>query len=406
MSRISSARLVCAALILSCPAFAYADALTIDLPTAHARARRQAPDAIAAHARIAQARAAGIGARIRFEENVDITAGGGVRSGNPLTVAADVRIGQSLELGRRSARIAVADAGEREALAETEAALRELDLVVSLAFNAARHADLEVELATLAEALTSRSVTAAEKRHRAGELSDLDLDLAKIARGRARATLASARSDRAEAIGKLAALIGAAPGDTITLRGDLTTPPPSLESLRAALAKRPDIRALDAEAGVARAQRDLARVKRWPALGVWFGYVRDEMDNIFFGGLSVTLPLWNREQGNLAAARAKESAAQHRRAALLASAARQLEDAYTSYVHQRESLDTMAREILPAIDDAQKLVEKGIDAGQVGVSELIVVRQEVTTARREYIDRQLDLANSVAQVRYLAGVTP
>lgn len=406
MSRISRARLVCAALLLSCPGSAYADSLTIDLEAAHARARQSAPDAISAHAKVAQARAAGVGARIRFEENPDIAAGAGVRSGTPLTTAADVRISQPLELGRRSARIAVADAGEREARAETEAALRELDLAVTLAFNDARHADLAVEAATLSEALTARSVTAAQKRHQAGELSDLDFDLAKIALGRAHATLASARSDRAEKIGKLAALIGANAGDTITLRGDLGAPAPALDVLRASLANRPDIRALDAEAGVARAEGGLARVKRWPALGLWLGYTRDEMDNIFLGGVHLTLPVWNREQGNLAAARAKQSTAMQRRAALLAAAARQLEDAYESYLHQRDSLDTMVREILPVVADAQKLVEKSIEAGQISVSDLLVIRQEVTTARREYIDRQLDLANSVAQVRFIAGVTP
>ncbi|NVB80898.1 MAG: TolC family protein [Kofleriaceae bacterium] len=406
MSRISRARLVCAALILAWTASAYADSLTIDLAAAHARAREQAPDAITAHAKVAQARAAGVGARIHFEENPNISMGPGVRNSNPLTVAADVRITQPLEIGHRSARIAVADAGEREARAETEAALRELDLAVTLAFNEARHADLAVEAATLSVALTTRSVTAADKRHQAGELSDLDFDLAKIALGRARATLATTRSNRAEAIGKLAALIGARPGDAITLRGDLGAPPPTLEALRAALANRPDIRALDAEAGVARAEGNLAHVKRWPALGLWFGYLRDQGDDIFLGGLSLTLPVWNREQGNLAAARVKENTAMRRRSALFIAAARQLEDAYASYQHQRESLDTMEREILPVVADAQKLVEKSIDAGQISVSDLLVIRQEVTTARREYIDRQLDLANSVAQVLFIAGVTP
>ena len=186
MSRSKRARLVCAALIALCAGSAYADSLTIDLPTAQARARQYAPDAITALARIDEAHAAETGAHVLFEQNPELVGGAGVRSGPPSSTAVETRLDQELEIGQRSRRIAVADAGIREARAASEADLRALDLAVTLAFNEARHADLAVEITTLSETLTTRAVAAAERRHKSGDLTDLDLDLAHSALGRAR----------------------------------------------------------------------------------------------------------------------------------------------------------------------------------------------------------------------------
>ena len=160
-------------------------------------------------------------------------------------------------------------------------------------------------------------------------------------------------------------LIGARPDDVITLQGDLVPAPFSLDSLRATVASRPDVKALEAEAGVARAETDLANVKRWPAIGIWFAYDLDEHDNIVLGGLRVTLPLWNREQGALASSRVKQKTAMRKRDAIVSAATRQLVDVYEQYTHERDAVDIMRRDVLPAIDDAQKLVERSIDAGQI-----------------------------------------
>ena len=253
MSRSKRALLVCAALIALCAGSAYADSLTIDLPTAHARARQYAPDAITALARDRRSARCRDRCARSLQTESELVAGAGVRSGPPSSTAVETRLEHGLEIGQRSRRIAVADAGVREARAASEADLRALDLAVTLAFNEARHADLAIEIRRC-PTLTSRAVAAAERRHKSGDLTDLELDLAHSALGRARASVAAARAGRADAIGKLAVLIGARPDDVITLQGDLAPAPFSLDSLRATVASRPDVKALEAEAGVARAR--------------------------------------------------------------------------------------------------------------------------------------------------------
>ena len=400
------ARLACAALLLLCSHPAHAGPLTIDLPTALVRARERAPQAIAAMGRIAEARAAGASARVLFTENPSVQIGAGPRFGDSRTTQVEAELEQPLQLGRRGPRIRVADAGVRHAEAATAAELRELTLEVTNAFVDARYADLIVEATARARSVAQRALDAAERRRRAGDITDLDVDLARIALGRARSAVAAAQAERAEAIGRLAALIGASPHDTITLAGDLQPAPLTLDALRGAVPERADLRALEAEVRVARAQAALARATALPDLGVWLGYERDERDTILIGGVSITLPVWNRAQGDKAAARAKQRRAQLERDAVLSAASRQVLDAFEAYVRARESVEVFERDVVPSLVDAEQLLERSVETGQIAISDFLVARQELLASRREQLARQLALARAAATARFVAGVTP
>lgn len=400
------ARLACAALLLLCSHPAHAGPLTIDLPTALVRARERAPQAIAAMGRIAEARAVGVSARVLFTENPSVQVGAGPRFGDSRTTQLEAELEQPLQLGRRGPRIRVADAGVRHAEAATAAELRELTLEVTNAFVDARYADLIVEATARARSVAQRALDAAERRRRAGDITDLDVDLARIALGRARSAVAAAQAERAEAIGRLAALIGASPHDTITLAGDLQPAPLTLDALRGAVPERADLRALEAEVRVARAQAALARATALPDLGVWLGYERDERDTILIGGVSITLPVWNRAQGDKAAARAKQRRAQLERDAVLSAASRQVLDAFEAYVRARESVEVFERDVVPSLVDAEQLLERSVETGQIAISDFLVARQELLASRREQLARQLALARAAATARFVAGVTP
>jgi cobalt-zinc-cadmium efflux system outer membrane protein len=406
MSRHVRARLACAALIFIYASPAHAGPLTVDLPTALARARERAPQAIAALARIGEAEAARTGARVLFTQNMEFEVGAGPRFGDPRTTQVDVRLGQQLEPTRRGARIRVADAGVRHAQAVTDAQLRELSFEVANVFNEARHADLVVELARRTADVATRATEAAERRRKAGDITDLDVDLAKIALGRARAAVATAQSERADSIGRLAVLIGAGPDDVITLTGDLRPAAMTLDKLRSAVPARPDVRALEAESRVAMAEGSLAKANGRPNLGLWIGYERDEKDTILLGGLSVTLPLWNRAQGDKAAARAKQRRVELERTAVLGAASRQVIDAFEAYTRAHEAVELFDREVVPPLVDSEKLLERSIETGQITISAYLVARQEILNGRREHLDRQLALAKAAAVALFVAGVSP
>lgn len=384
---------------------AHADPLTLDLSTALTRARERAPEAVAAGARVAEARASRVGADT-FTENPELSVGGGARLGEPRSLALRAQIGQPLELGRRGARVRVANAGIEHAVADAAARTREIDLEVSLVFFEARFADLAVELARRNVTVAVRAAEAAQRRRKAGLITDLDVNLAAIAVGRARAAVSAAQSTRADAIGRLGALVGAQPDDAITLSGDLRPAPLALDSLRAALPERADVRALDAEARIARARGSLAAANGRPDLGVWFAYERDEGDSIVLGGLTLALPLWNRAQGEKAAASSRMKSAEQQRAALVRSSARQIVDAYDAYRGAREAVEVFDNEIAPLLAESEQLLDKSIESGQIAISDYLVARQQILEGRHEQLERALALAKAAAMARFIGGVAP
>lgn len=406
MSHHVRARLACAALMLAFAYPAHAGPLNVDLRTAVARARERAPEAIAALARIGGARAQRVGAGVLFTQNMEVQVGGGARFGEPRTLALQAQVTQPLEPTRRGARIEVADAGIAHAQAESDAELRRLSYEVATIFLEARFADLEVELAQRNVEVATRAADAADRRRKAGDITDLDVNLAKIALGRSRSALSAAQSERADAIGRLGALIGAQPDDVITLSGELRPEPLTLDTLRGSLAARADVRALEAEASVARAEDSLANANGRPDVGLWFGYQLDETDTILLGGLTFTLPFWNRAQGDKAAARAKLRRAEMERVAVVSAASRRLVDAYEAYSRARESVEVFDRDVVPTLADSEKLLERSIETGQIAINDYLVARQEILNGRREHLERQLQLAKAAATARFVAGVAP
>ncbi|MEJ7603370.1 MAG: TolC family protein [Kofleriaceae bacterium] len=383
-----------------------AGTLQIDLPAALARARDRAPDAIASRARAGEVRALRAGATAWMSQNPRLEVGAGPRSGPDRTLVIQGQLSVPIELSTRRVQLAVADAQLAHANATTEAELREVGLAVTTAFYEARFADLAIELAVRNQDVATRAAEAAARRRKAGDLTDLEVNLATIALGRARAAVASERANRAEAIGRLGLLIAAGPDDALELVGDLSPLPVTLDTLRAAVGTRPDLRAIDAEASEARAESAVAAVTGRPDVTTWVSYERDEGDTILLGGLSFTLPVWNRNVAARAAARAKLARTGLERSSRTAAASRQVGDAFEGYTRAREAVEIFTRDVLPALADSEQLLERSIETGQLPINVYLVARQEILAGRREHLERRLQLAKAAAAARFAAGVAP
>ena len=406
MSPVPIARLAVAALLFpSLPALA--GQIEIDLPAAIDRAHRMSAAAIAAQGSLAVAEGAVTTAELPFLENPEIEAGLGPRLTAAQPIDAEIRIEQNLELGRRAPRRRLARAGVAQAQAGTNATLREIDLEVMSAFYDAVFAERSDELAQRSAEFAQRAAEAADRRRKAGEITDLDANLARSALGRARAASRAARAERTTAIGRLGVLVGAGPEDVIVLRGDLQPLPlPDTRARRDAAASRPDVRVLDAERAVAAAERDQAQASALPQVALWGSYQREDTESVVLGGLRFTLPAWNRAQGDRQAADARERRASATRDATLRAAERQVVDALAVCALAKEAVDAFERDVIPVLDDSERLLEKTIAAGQIAVSDYLVARQEILNGRREYLERLLALAKAAATARFAAGGAP
>ncbi|MDB4956942.1 MAG: outer rane efflux protein [Myxococcales bacterium] len=384
---------------------ALAGTVTIDLPAAIDRAHHVSPIAAQARGQIGEAEGVVVGADMLFTTNPEIEAGAGPRFVTPRLYDIDARIAQDLEPGRRGPRRALARAELLHAGATADTSFRELDLEVAFAFYETIHADRILDLDRGAEDLAQRAADFADRRRKAGDATDLEANLARAALGRARSATQAATSERAAAVARLAAVIGADPSDTLIVKGDLRVAVTDLQALRNAIVKRADVRALDAERSVAAAEHDVATANARPDLGLWLGYRREGGDDIVLGGIRATLPTWNRAQGDKAIASARARRATEMRTATLLAATRELGDALEAYTHANDAVAVYEHDVLPALDDSEKLLSKSVDAGQLAVNEYLVARQEVLSGRREYLDRLLGLAKAAATVRYIAGVS-
>lgn len=405
MSHVPIARLIAVALV-SCAIPVAAERVDLDLNGALERAHRMAPDAIAARGRIIEAQALPVGAGLPFATNPEIDVGVGPRLTSERPFDVEARIDQNLEPWRRGPRRKLALAEVDRARTEADATLRRLDLEVSIAFFEAVFSDRSAELARHGEELAQRSVTVAERRRKAGDITDLDANLARAALGRARSAVQAAAAQRAGAVGRLAAMIGAKPDEEIALRGELKpVAMPLPDAARTAPAARPDVRVFDAVRNVAVAERAQAVAHGRPEVALWGSFRREDTTDIVLGGLRMTLPLWNRSQGEIAAARAKERGAIETREATLLAAERQVADALAVYEHAQQSVEVFEHDVVPLLDDSERLLQNTLDAGQIPMSDYLVARQELLNGRRDHLERLLALARAAIELHHVSGVS-
>ena len=158
-----------------------------------------------------------------------------------------------------------------------------------------------------------------EQRFLAGEIPRPEVDLARIGLSKTHLAINSAEGQLAEAKATLAASIGIPVRSLQDLDfswAELDSPP-STESLspeqiqREAVLNRLDVRRSLAQYAAAEADLQLEISKQYPDVQIGPGYTYEEKNNFFTLGLSITLPIFNRNQGPIAeaAARRKEAAA-------------------------------------------------------------------------------------------------
>lgn len=188
------------------------------------------------------------------------------------------------------------------------------------------------------------ALSAVELALQAGEVSRPDLDAARAEAEGAHLALASARQAKALARANLAGALGlpeaALEGIAVEpLRVPPASPPGGADALSQALTGRSDVlAALSAYAAADQAYR-LAIAEQYPDIHLQPGYLWDQGAVRWQLGLSLLLPLVNRNRGAIAQAEADRAAAGARLLSVQASVLREVEGAEAGYGAAREALD-------------------------------------------------------------------
>ena len=283
-----------------------------DLQTLSLMALYFSPEMQAARARLAEAEAAIVTAGARPNPIVDISPG--VPSPYLLTLDFAVPIETR---GKRGYRIRSARSLDQAARFDLADSAWKVHSGVRRALLDYLLASRSLELFHSEEQIRTEQVRLLQERFIAGDIPRPELDLARIELSKTHLSISAAEGQVAETKAALAAAMGipVAGIEGLDFAWTEVDSPPNTQSFlpqeirRDALLDRLDIRRSLAQYAAAEADLQLEIAKQYPDVQIAPGYTFEERDNFFTVGLSITLPLFNRNQGPIAEAEAKRKEA-------------------------------------------------------------------------------------------------
>jgi len=222
----------------------------------------------------------------------------------------------------------------------------------------------------------------------AGEVGQADVLQVYIEKDKAKLNLIEAENYHRAAWRRLGAVLGRPEMETVPLAGDLEATLPQFnweEGLAELLASSPELGR--ARAGVQRARCEVARqcAERVPNVEVEFGAKYDESARYTLAdvGLSLQLPIFNRNQGNITRAQADLIAAQREVERVELDLRDRFAAVFEQYANARQQVEIYNGTILRNAKESWRLIGIGKREGELGYLTLL-------TAQRTYLSTNLD----------------
>ena len=223
---------------------------------------------------------------------------------------------------------------------------------------------------------------------------------ARIARDRAKRELDTARKRLATAWGGTRPVFKEAGGNM-----DAVADVPPLEKIAARLDDMPEVARWNEEVAKARESLALAQATRIPDIGVSAGISRFEEDGAYAGtaGLSLPLPLFDRNSGGIASATHQASRAEYEQRAARLRARADLVEAYSRLETARTEALTTKAELLPGAQQAFDAAQTGYREGKYGHLEVLDTQRTLNEAKTRYLDVLAAYHKAAADVERLIG---
>lgn len=385
------------------------DTLQLTLVQARALAVRANPDLRAARldVEVARGELRKAGLVMRSNPEADIVTRG---LGTEIAVTQEVEVA-----GQRSARQRAALAGvERSSASVTDVArttIGDVDRAFYRFVAAGRRIALAREVLDLSQRLAEMS----QRKLDAGEISKLDYNLAAVEYGRSRARELAARREGEEVVSEFRRLLGLGPRVPIfaVMDSSRSTPPDADSLVAFALARRPDLAERTAAVRAADAQVSVARREAMPNLLFRVSSERVEGSGAreLRPGLGFTVPVFNRNQGEVHARQAAALQAELARTSLAARVRVEISRAAASYRAAAAETDVLRTTVLTPARENRALLETAYREGKVGLPVLLLIRNQVIDSELEYWEAWLaehialaDLAEATGET--VVGVDP
>lgn len=333
----------------------------------------------------------------------------------------EVGVAQRFELGgKRGRRIDVAEAETERAKAEVDAVLNRYSADVRGAVARAQGADRLLAAYSELVRLNDDLARLTRARLAEGDASGLDLALIEQESDRLRVQMIESRALLAVEIAGIRELVGAAPGEALLIAPLSDSPPLAAQGVDElsllAQQSRPELLAARAAEKAAAARLRLAEAGRTPDVVASVRYSTSRLDQAEAGalagplpertlrfGISIEIPVANRNQGEILSSVAARSQALAEREAVEATITRDVANAFARYRAASESLTLYSTGILPRQRKTLDSVRQAYGLGGLSVFDVLAEQRRTVEIETAYAAALRDTYAALAALEAAVG---
>jgi outer membrane protein, heavy metal efflux system len=366
---------------------------------------------VRARAELAAAEARRDVARRLLPANPSLEFGAGRRrtEGGATDIDRSIELSLQVEIGgQRGARIDAAEAELRAARATAAAAERIVTADVLAA--AARVVQDRQALSLVREQreAAERLYEVSRARTQKGVAAPFEAELAEATRIQALREERTAALDLSQAEAVLEAAVGA---DVQLLAG---APLPAVsqpqlgpaEMERNAVERQPEVIAAESEIEASRARVTLLRRERIPDVTVAAGFKHEEQADVVGGRLSVPLPLFRRNQGEIAEQQARTAQAIARRRQTELRVRLSVRTAWRSWQGAQVAVRAVSADLDNRLRSDVESLRQAYERGTLQLPLVLAALREVRSARRTVLDARTDAVLASIELARVAALSP
>ena len=318
-----------------------------------------------------------------------------------------VAVSQEFEVaGQRGLRIDIAEKNYARVGLEIQDRHRILMYEVKTSFANALVSKQRVTLSREVLRLQEELLEFTGARFKAGEVSGLEVTLAEVEYSKACKDVLSAQREYGESLSALQGLMGTLSPMLTDVEGELLPEiisMPQKESLENTLFQRPDVRAASLEVDRSKGVEKLVARQAIPNLILGGFYGRDEWRDETGAVLAVSIPLFDRKQGERTEAKARAAQAQIGKVGLERDATRQFERDYSNLLSSQRELALFRKDIVDKSAKNLELLYLAFKEGKISFYDVRVAQRETIELQFAYLDSLFKAQQSIYAIERTIG---
>src|SRR5579864_3944703 len=257
--------------------------------------------------------------------------------------------------------------------------------------------------------LAQRLQDIAASRFETGDVPQLEVEQAKLDVAQAQADFLVAQQEEKVALSALDALLNEPPGTDWELATPLESMPaesPLNDLLTRAGNANPELERIAQQEKIEQSQRALFQAQRIPNLNLQFGVDMNSPKNFRYGPrgqINMELPIFSRNQGEIAESSASLIALEDQAAATRRAVDGRVEQAYYELDAREAQAKLYNGTLVPAADRLEGMAEESYRAGKANILAVLDTQRNVQQVKQAYLQSLFMVQQAFAQLEETVG---